>query len=102
MENETLEAKLRNQLSPIYGLADMILLMNKKPEIKDLLIKQAKQVVKNKEIIDLLLAGIEAKTLNKPDVMRRAFYAGCESRNEEYQVETYEQSFEEWLKTPFA
>ena len=43
MENETLEAKLRNQLSPIYGLVDMILLMEEKPEIKELLIKQAKQ-----------------------------------------------------------
>ena len=78
MENETLEAKLRNQLSPIYSLVDMILLMEEKPEIKELIIKQAKQAVSNKERIDLLLAGIEAKTLNKPDVMRSAFYAGRE------------------------
>lgn len=78
MENETLEAKLRNQLSPIYGLVDMILLMEEKPEIKKLLINQAKQAVANKEKIDFLLAGIEAKTLNKPDVMRNAFDAGRE------------------------
>ena len=32
-----------------------------------------KQVVTNKEKIDLLLAGIEAKTLNKPDVTCCAF-----------------------------
>lgn len=68
MENETLEAKLRNQLSPIYGLADMILLIDEKPEMKQLIIEQAKQAVKNKDVIDLLLVEIEAKTLSKPDV----------------------------------
>lgn len=78
MENETLEAKLRNRLSPLYSLVDMILLMEKKPEIKELLIEQAKQAVVNKEVINLLLVGIEAKTVDKPDVMRNAFDAGRE------------------------
>lgn len=84
LENETLEAKLRNQLSPIYGLVDMILLMEEKPEIKELLIKQAKQAVTNKEIIDLLLAEIEAKTLNKPAVIRQVCTIGgeCKVRGE--------------------
>lgn len=73
---ETLEAKLRNQLSPIYGLVDMILLMEKNPEIKELIIEQAKQALDNKDKIDFLLTSIEAKTLNKPDVIRNAFEAG--------------------------
>lgn len=73
---ETLEAKLRNQLSPIYGLVDMILLMEKNPEIKELIIEQAKQSLDNKDKIDFLLTSIEAKTLNKPDVIRNAFEAG--------------------------
>ncbi len=103
MENETLEAKLRNQLSPIYGLVDMILLMEEKPEIKELLIKQAKQAVKNKKIIDLLLAGIEAKTLNKPDVMRRAFVAGqLNIIGGTGQGTTDEGDFDDWLQKPFA
>lgn len=63
MENETLVAKLRNQLSPIYGLANMILMMEEKPEIKQLIIKQSEQVVKNKTKIDQLLTAIEAQTL---------------------------------------
>ena len=96
MENETLEAKLRNQLSPIYGLVDMILLMEQKPEIKELLIKQAKQAVTNKEIIDLLLAGIEAKTLNKPDVMRSAFDAGRERIKHPDWDFVYD-DFDEWI-----
>ena len=68
MKNETLEAKLRNQLSPIYSLADMILLIDEKPEVKKILIEQAKQAVKNKEVIDLLLVEIEKKILYKPDI----------------------------------
>lgn len=62
---ETLEAKLRNQLSPIYGLVDMILLMEKNPEIKELLVKQAKQCVKNKQVIDSLLLEMEGKIMKK-------------------------------------
>jgi hypothetical protein len=58
---ETLEAKLRNQLSPIYGLADMILLLEKKPEIKELLIEQAKKTIANRKVIDTLLVSIEEK-----------------------------------------
>lgn len=73
---ETLEAKLRNQLSPIYGLVDMILLMEKNQEIKELIIEQAKQALDNKDKIDFLLTSIEAKTLNKPDAIRNAFEAG--------------------------
>lgn len=110
MEHETLEAKLRNQLSPIYGLADMILLLDEKPEIKELLIKQAKQVKINKPIIDLLLKGIEAKTEDKPDVLREAFEAGRNFQFGEHKSwETYnpftgnkqpnkELDFDDWIK----
>lgn len=88
MENETLEAKLRNQLSPIYGLADMILLIDEKPEMKQLIIEQAKQAVKNKEAIDLLLVEIEAKTLSKPDVSsaKRKFCPFCNNEVSRMQI----------------
>lgn len=59
MDSETLEAKLRNQLSPIYGLADLVLLIDEKEGIKQLCIEQAKQAIKNKEEIDNLLVNIE-------------------------------------------
>lgn len=78
VESETLEAKLRNQLTPLYGLVDMILLMDNKPEVREILIRQAKQAINSKEKVDLLLSGIEAKTLSKPNVMRKAFDAGRE------------------------
>lgn len=76
--DETLEAKLRNQLSPLYGIADLVLLMDENPEIKKHVIQMAKQASKNKPTIDLILRGIEAKTENKPDVLRIAFEAGRE------------------------
>lgn len=99
-ELETLEAKLRNQLSPLYGLADIILLLDENPDLKPILIQQAKQSQLNMKKIDLLLKGIEAKTEDLPDVLRQAFYAGCESRNEESQTENFEESFEKWLSNP--
>lgn len=91
-DNETLEAKLRNQLSPIYNLADMILIMNQHPEkeaeLKSIVLAEATKVVENKQRIEFLLSGIEAKTTNKPDVLRTAFDAGKER--------TFEH-FDDWL-----
>ena len=61
MAKETLEAKLRNQLTPIYGLAQMVLLLKKNPAMQDILIMSAKQVIKNQKKIDFLLKKIENK-----------------------------------------
>ena len=51
MSKETLEAKLRNQLSPLYGLADLVLLGYDNPEIKPILIREAKKALKNRKKI---------------------------------------------------
>jgi hypothetical protein len=91
---ETLEAMLRNQLSPLYGLADMILEMDKHPDLKRFVIEQAKQAIKNKENIIKILEGIEAKTRNKPDIIRKAFYAAYPNKDEKER----ELAFEDWLK----
>ena len=59
LEEETSVAKLRNALSPHYGLPDMVLMMDKRPEIRPLLFKQAEQAKKNGERIRELLTLIE-------------------------------------------
>lgn len=60
---ETLEAKLRNQLTPVVGLAEMVLIMDKdeknKPALMKLVVKTAKQVLKNNLKIIKLLQDIE-------------------------------------------
>lgn len=61
---ETNIAKLRNQLSPHYGLPEMILMLDEHPEIKPLLIEQAKQAKQNKDRIDELLTLIEEELDN--------------------------------------
>ncbi len=61
IQPETLEAKLRNQLGPIYGLADVVLAIDKKEGIKEIAIKMAKQVMVNKDQITVLLEAIEAQ-----------------------------------------
>ncbi len=65
MEPETLEAKLRNQLTPIYGLADMVLAMEKhefkNTELNKLVVETAKQVKKNQLQIINLLQQIESR-----------------------------------------
>lgn len=58
---ETLEAKLRNQLTPLYGLSDLILLLDDNPKLKPILIEMAKQAQINKKEIDRLLIEIENK-----------------------------------------
>ena len=59
MSEETPIAKLRNQLSPYYSLPDMILNMDAKPEMKLLLIEQAKRAKNTNERIKELLVEIE-------------------------------------------
>lgn len=64
IDTETLEAKLRNQLSPLYGLVDMIILLNtiepsKKEELFDLIIEVTNQAIKNKKEIDVILDKID-------------------------------------------
>lgn len=58
---ETLEAKLRNQLTPLYGLSDLILLLDDNPDLKPILIEMAKLAQKSKKEIDRLLIEIENK-----------------------------------------
>ena len=64
METETLEAKLRNQLTPIYGLADMILALDKNPDLMPIVVGTAKQVDVNKKKIEQILCAIELKNSN--------------------------------------
>lgn len=59
IDTETPIAKLRNQLSPYYSLPDMILNMDVKPEIKSLLIEQAKIAKGTNDRIKELLIEIE-------------------------------------------
>lgn len=59
--NETLVAKLRNKLSPAYGLAEIVLLIDKNPDIKDIMIAQAKQAIENKKAIRELLVQLESE-----------------------------------------
>lgn len=63
---ETLEAKLRNQLTPIYGLADLVILIEDeegqmKQSLLEIIIDMAHQVNKNKDKIDKLLKKIESQ-----------------------------------------
>ena len=59
MRKETPEAKLRNQLTPIYGLDDLILMLDTHPELMPIIVEMDKQVVKNKPKIKSLLKKIE-------------------------------------------
>ena len=60
----------------------------------------------NKDIVfwdDAILAMEEyakqqVKNRNTPAVIKRAFFAGCESRNEEYETESFEQSWNIYAK----
>jgi hypothetical protein len=56
---ETLQAKLRNQLSPLYGLADCVLLMDERPDLKPLITERAKRAFESKPRIDALLKAID-------------------------------------------
>ena len=61
---ETTTDKLRNALSPIYGLAQMVLLIEESkgsynPKVIELIINTAKQTIKNKSRIDKLLIKLE-------------------------------------------
>lgn len=58
-ENETPVAKLRNQLTPLYGLAQLVIKLNTNPELIPIIIESAQQAINNKEEIDKLLKEIE-------------------------------------------
>ena len=58
--NETAVDKLRNKLSPHYGLPEMIFVIDEHPKMKGLIIEQARQAKMNKKRIDELLVEIEA------------------------------------------
>jgi len=57
--NATTVSKLRNQLSPYYSLPSMILAMDEHPDLKPLLIEQAKQAISTQDKIKELLTEIE-------------------------------------------
>lgn len=59
-DNETNEAKLRNQLSPFYNLADIVIKLEAHPELLKIVIDEAKQVKNNKSEIDRLLNIIDS------------------------------------------
>ncbi len=65
-DTETYPAKLRNALTPLYGLSQMILLLEVKDkyeisELMNLIIDSAKQAEKNRPRIDKLLKLIDSK-----------------------------------------
>ncbi len=60
-QTESPESKLRNSLTPIYNLAEMVLLMDKKEGLKEVVMDTAKQVIANRKRIDELLVMIENK-----------------------------------------
>lgn len=59
MAKETLSAKLRNQLTPLYSLAEMIVLGKDNPEILDAVIECAENALENRKTIDKLLTEID-------------------------------------------
>lgn len=60
-EEETLEAKLRNQLTPIYGLSNIVLAMINNPGIglEKIVLESIDQINTNKPIIDDILKQLE-------------------------------------------
>lgn len=63
-DTETYEAKLRNQLTPLYGLSSMILMLEERKddiELINIIINAAKQAETNKKKVDKLLTLIENK-----------------------------------------
>lgn len=65
-DEETLTAKLRNQLSPIYGLAEMIINSENDSDLMALTIEQARQAISLKSVIDNLLLAIEHEQQPSP------------------------------------
>lgn len=63
---ETPQAKLRNQLTPIYSLADMVLRIHDLPTT--MIVDTAKQAFENKERINQLLTEID--NLNSVDISK--------------------------------
>ncbi len=61
INQETVEAKLRNQLTPIYSLAKSVLLLENNADMKPIIIDMANQVLKNSDEINKLLIEIESK-----------------------------------------
>lgn len=57
--SETTISKLRNQLSPYYSLPDMILSLDAFPDMKPILLEQAAQAAKTRNVIKQLLTDIE-------------------------------------------
>lgn len=76
IDTETLEAKLRNQLSPLYGLASMVVALedNNSPELLKIIIECAKQAMKSTEEIDIILKKIDANRRKDNPVDSSALY----------------------------
>jgi dsDNA-specific endonuclease/ATPase MutS2 len=59
MNKETVEARIKNLLNPIYTLAQMCVELENHPELLKSVIEQAKQAVSNKENLDELLKHVD-------------------------------------------
>jgi hypothetical protein len=55
VQGETILAKLKNQLTPAYGLADAVILGSAKEGLQDIIMQMAKQAIDNKPVIKDLL-----------------------------------------------
>lgn len=64
--DETLAAKLRNALSPHYGLPSVILKLRKHPEVLKIAEDMAEQALKSNLRIDAILAAIDSQSNQKP------------------------------------
>lgn len=77
---ETLEAKLRNELSPIYCLCDLINVINdgnyKEEQLNEILelIKNSSILIKDKQKdLNNVLEAMEANSTNNVDLFRKSF-----------------------------
>lgn len=80
MEKETVIGKLRNQLTPIYGLVDMVLMIDAKVEMKELCIEEAERCIKNAEKIKPLLSEIESRITSLESELEERKWISVEER----------------------
>lgn len=64
-DNETLAAKLRNALSPHYGLPSVILKLREHPEVLKIVEDMAEHALKNNLRIDAILTAIDSQSDQK-------------------------------------
>jgi uncharacterized protein involved in tolerance to divalent cations len=79
IDTETLEAKLRNKLTPAYSLASMVLILekNSSPELIQLLIESAKLVEEKLFEIDTILEKIDNNRRADKKIDTSSLYGKC-------------------------